>query len=399
MNALLERRNTAYAQARSILEGAGEEGMTPEQETAFDAAMAEGDRLGETLERSQRLDALKEPIASAVAAGGSAVPVEQSAQHRAFEAFIRSGMVSADLQRAETETRAQGVATGAAGGFLVPDEFRAGIIKATKHFGGMRNAAQVIPTNSGTDLTYPTVDDTNNTGALIGENTAVTELDVVVGNKVLKAYKWTSRLVRVSNELLQDEAYNLETELGALLGERIGRAQAPYWITGTGTNEPEGILTNAAAGVTLAAGNSTGFASAGVGQDALIDLEFSIDESYLAGASYGFNRTSLSRIRKIRDADGRSIWQPSLAAGAPSTINGYPVWTDPAFPTWAANAKIGVFGDIRQAHVIRDVAGIAVRRLNERYAEFDQVGFVGFARADGQVQNPGAYRTLVASAT
>ncbi len=393
MNELLERRNRAYAQARSILEGASEEGMTAEEQQSFDAAMAEGDRLNDTLERSQKLDALKLPVASMVAAGGSSVPVEKTEQHRAFEAFIRHGMTGPGLERAtdDLEKRAQGVATGAAGGFLVPRDFRAGIIRAIKVFGGIESLVQTIDTDTGTELTYPTVDDTGNIGELIGENTAVTEQDVIVGNKLLKAYKWSSKLVRVSNELLQDEEYNLETELGSLLGERIGRVQAPFWITGTGTNQPEGMLTNKAASVTTVAGATTNLGNANQAQDLLIDLEMALDEGYLANAGYLMRRTTLAAVRKIRDADGRAIWQPSLQAGVPATINGYPVRTDTGMPAMAAGAKSIVFGDLRQAYVIRQVRAVAIRRLNERFAEFDQTAFIGFTRADGQVQNPGAY--------
>ncbi len=393
MTALLEKRNAAYAQARSILEGAGEEGMTPEEEQAFDAAMAAGDKLNDTLERSTRLDALRLPEPPVVGTGAGSAVVEPSAEQRAFDAFVRHGVTGPGLVQAseDLETRAQGVATGAAGGFLVPPEFRAGIIKAQKAFGGLQNLVQVINTDSGASLTYPTVDDTGNVGALIGENVAVTEQDVVVGNKTLKAFKWTSKLVRVSNELLQDNTYNLETELGGMLGERIGRAQSPYLVTGTGVNEPEGILTNKAAAVTTVAGATTSLGSAAQAQDLLIDLETALEESYLANASYVMRRTTLSVIRKVRDADGRAIWQPSLTAGIPATINGYPVTTDPAMPAMVAGAKSIVFGDLRQAYVWRNVNGIAVRRLNERFAEFDQTGFLGFARADGQVQNAGAY--------
>jgi HK97 family phage major capsid protein len=100
-----------------------------------------------------------------------------------------------------------------------------------------------------------------------------------------------------------------------------------------------------------------------------------------------------------KDADGRPIWQPSLAVGAPSTINGYPVITDPAMPVMAASARSIAFGNWSEAYVIRDVLGFAVKRLNERYAEFDQTGFVGFTRTDGQVQQALAYRVLTNSAT
>jgi HK97 family phage major capsid protein len=386
------QRNQAAAAMRSILETAGADGLTGEQEAAFDKAAADFDRLDATLTRSAKVEALHLPEPAGIGTGTGTAPVEPSAEVRAFDAFVRFGVTGAGLVRAtDLETRAQGVATGAAGGFLVPADFRAGIIKAQKAFGGLQNLVQVINTDSGAALTYPTVDDTGNVGALIGENTAVTEQDVAVGNKSLKAHKWTSKLVRVSNELLQDDTYNLETELGSLLGERIGRAQSPFLITGTGVNEPEGILTNKAASVTTVAGATTSLGSSAQAQDLLIDLETALEESYLPNAGYVMRRTTLAVVRKIRDADGRPIWQPSLTAGIPATINGYSVVTDPAMPAMAAGAKSIVFGDLRQAYVWRNVNGIAVRRLNERYAEFDQVGFLGFARADGQVQNAGAY--------
>ncbi len=400
MNDLLERRNHAAAEMKRYLTEAGTEPMTAEAEAAFDKAAADYDRLDATITRSQRVAALSAPVASGVATANDTPAVEKSEQHRAFEDFVRHGIYGPGLQRAtDMETRAQGVATGSAGGFLVPEGFRDAIIRATKDFGGLRALAQVITTTSGNELPYPTVDDTGNVGELIGENTAVLEQDVVVGNKVLKAYKWSSRLVRVANELLQDEAYNLETELGSILGERIGRAQAPLFLTGTGTNQPEGLLTNATAGVTLTTGQTTGWSSSANAYDSLIDLEHSVDRSYRAGSSWVMNDLTVAKARKIKDADGRPIWQASLAAGAPSTINGYPVITDAAMPTFAANAKVAAFGNIRAAYVIRDVLAIAVRRLNERYAEFDQTGFIGFSRADAQVQNAGAVRVLVASAT
>lgn len=151
--------------------------------------------------------------------------------------------------------------------------------------------------------------------------------------------------------------------------------------------------------MTLTTGQTTGWSSSANAYDSLIDLEHSVDRSYRAGSSWVMNDLTVAKARKIKDADGRPIWQASLAAGAPSTINGYPVITDAAMPTFAANAKVAAFGNIRAAYVIRDVLAIAVRRLNERYAEFDQTGFIGFSRADAQVQNAGAVRVLVASAT
>jgi HK97 family phage major capsid protein len=400
MDKLLEQRNRAAAQARSILEAAGPEGMTAEQEQSFDAAMADHDRLNATLERAQRIATLEAPVSTGVATGGTG-SVEKPAEQRAFEAFIRHGVTASGLVPVtdNLEHRAQGVATGSAGGFLVPAGFRDAIIRARKAFGGIRAVAQVISTGAGNDLTYPTLDDTGNTGEWIGENTAVTEQDVVVGNKTLKAHKASSKLVRVANELLQDEEYDLETQLGGMLGERIGRLEAPAWINGDGVGKPTGFLASGTVGVALPTGNSTGFASSAVAFDALIDLEHSLNQAYRAGAAYVMNDLTVAKVRKVKDADGRPIWQPSLAVGAPSTINGYPVVTDPAMPEMAASARSIAFGNWSEAYVIRDVLEFAVRRLTERYAEFDQTGFVGFTRTDGQVQQALAYRVLTNSAT
>jgi HK97 family phage major capsid protein len=400
MDKLLEQRNRAAHAMRSILEGAGKDGMTPEQEQAFDAAEADYNRLDATLERSQRVAALEAPVSTGVATGGTG-SVEKPAEQRAFEAFIRHGITASGLVPVtdNLEHRAQGVATGSAGGFLVPAGFRDAIIRARKAFGGIRSAAQVISTGAGNDLSYPTLDDTGNTGEWIGENTAVTEQDAVVGNKTLKAHKASSKLVRVANELLQDEEYDLEAQLGGMLGERIGRLEAPAWINGTGVGQPTGFLASGQVGVALPTGNSTGFASSAVAFDALIDLEHSLNQAYRAGAAYVMNDLTVAKVRKVKDADGRPIWQASLAVGAPSTINGYPVITDPAMPEMAASARSIAFGNWREAYVIRDVLEFAVRRLTERYAEFDQTGFVGFTRTDGQVQQALAYRVLTNSAT
>ncbi len=398
MNQLLERRNALYAQARSILEGAGESGMTAEQEQEFDRLMNEGDSLNGQLERSQRLEALSQIVPSIVAAGGTSDPdaIRQTPEYRAFDAFIRFGVITQELRPDTTdltpEIRAQGVSTGSAGGFLVPTAFSDAIIRARKAFGGFRAVARNITTGNGNSLTYPTIDDTGNTGAWIGENTNVPELDVVVGNLSLGAHKATTRLVRVSNELLQDNEYNLETELGSLLGERLARLESPAFINGTGTGQPTGFLGGGTVGATTPGGVTTGFGSNVQAQDFLLDLEHSVDPAYRAGASWVMNDNTLSRLRRVRDADGNAIWQPGMQAGAPSVLLGYPTIIDQAMPITAAGARFIAFGNWREAYIIRDVRELSIRRLNERFAEFDQVAFLGFTRVDGRVLTGNAYR-------
>jgi HK97 family phage major capsid protein len=291
------------------------------------------------------------------------------------------------------EGRAAGTGT-TAGGYFVPQGFRQKIVETMKAFGGVRQVAEVITTDTGATLPWPTNDDTANVGAILSENTQVTEQDVLLGQANLDAYMYTSKLIRVSLQLLQDSAFDLEAWLARKLGERIGRIQNQHFTTGTGTAQPDGIQTNAVIGKTGATGQTTS-----VAYDDLVDLMFSLDEAYQDNARWMLRNATLAAVRKIKDTTNRPLWEPSLQANTPDTLLGKPVVRNPDMPAMAANAKSILYGDFNAGYVIRDVLGIQQLRLEERYADFLQVGFLAFARADGTVQDASAYRAYANSAT
>ncbi|MED5458632.1 MAG: phage major capsid protein, partial [Pseudomonadota bacterium] len=140
------------------------------------------------------------------------------------------------------EMRAQSVGTASAGGDLVPEGFVYELERALLAYGGMRQVSSTIRTESGNDLPWPTVNDTSNAGAILAENTEVSEQDVTFGSTTLGAFKYTSKLVRVSEELMQDSAFNLTSELGSLLGERIARILNTHFTTGSGSGQPMGVV-------------------------------------------------------------------------------------------------------------------------------------------------------------
>jgi HK97 family phage major capsid protein len=175
----------------------------------------------------------------------------------------------------DPEARAQSSITGSAGGYTVPQGFYDQIIEAMKWYGGMRNVSFVFPTATGNGLPIPTSNDTNNIGELVGENVQVGSQDVTFGQANLGAYKFSSKMVLVPIELLQDSEFDIESFLAKKLGERIGRAQNSYFTTGTGINQPQGIVTGATLGKTGATGQV-----ASVTYDDLIDLEHSVDKAY-----------------------------------------------------------------------------------------------------------------------
>ncbi len=284
------------------------------------------------------------------------------------------------------EFRAQSVGTATAGGHTVPEGFVNAIERSLLAFGGMRQVSTVFRTPTGNDLPWPTVDDTSNAGAILTENSAVSEQDVTFGQIVFNAYKYSSKLVRVSIELLEDEAIqpSLPDLLGSLLGERIARIENTHFTTGTGSSQPNGIITAASVGKTAA--SATAIAS-----DELFDLIHSVDPAYRsqAGAGFMMHDNVLLVVRKLQDGQNQYLWQPGLTMGQPDQLLGYPVTINQDMASSVATTnKTILFGALRK-YQIRDVAGFRVRRLVERYADNDQEGFMAFHRADGDMLDAG----------
>lgn len=246
-------------------------------------------------------------------------------------------------------------------------------------------------------MPWPTNDDTANVGAILAENTQATEQDVLLAQKTLKAYMYTSKMVRVSFQLLQDSAFDLDTWLARALGTRIGRAQATHFATGTDVSQPEGLQTNAVVGKTGLTGQTTSII-----YDDLVDLMHSVDPAYRTNAEDGvawlMNDTTYAKVRKLKDTQGRPLLEP-LPGLPPNVLFGYPIVIDPSIPAMTANAKSVLFGNFKAGYVIRDVGPPTLLRLDERFADFAQTGFIGFVRSDGRVQDASAYRSYANSPT
>lgn len=412
---LRAKRARVWGQMCALMDGARDAGRDLEAEEArqYDELEVELNQLTETLERTERhaeiegrLTEVREEVVFAQdARTGETTETRGEDVERAFGEFLRRGLndmspEARSLMQARwvqgEEMRAQGIATDAAGGYTVPDQFWNRIAETMVAYGGMLGVANVITTSTGATLPWPTNDDTANVGAILDENTQVTEQDVTFGQRSIGAYVYTSKLIRVSFQLLQDTAFNLDTFIQRKFAERLGRIHNTHFTVGTGIGQPQGIVTAASAGKTGVAGQTTS-----VIHDDLVDLEHSIDPAIrgLGRVRYMLNDNTLAAIRKIKDADGRPLWQPSLQAGVPDLLNGKPYTVNQDVPDMAANAKSILFGDFQLGYVVRQVRGMQVLRLTERYADFLQVGFLAFDRMDGAADDPSAVKAYVNSAT
>lgn len=361
-----------------------------------DAMMGEAHRLKAQIDSVERLEALEKENLETWRNGGTTPGrvEDRELEARTFRAWMCGGVhalkTAAEFSVYEKRfNAAQGVGSDVGGGYTVPQGFFQKLTDAQKAYGGMLEASFIMDTEGGNAIPVPTDNDTANTGALLGENVQVGTQDVPFGAVTMNAYTYTSKLVLVSNQLLQDTAFNLDAWLGDKLGTRIARATNTHFTTGTGAAQPTGILTAAALGYTAGGSTSSG-STTSVTFDDLIELEHSVDPAYRKGAMFMMADSALKVIKKLKDGIGRPLWLPGLSENEPDTINGYAYSINQDFPAMAASAKSIAFGNF-QNYFVRRVAGAQLRRLTERYAEANQVGFVAFQRWDGQLIDAGTH--------
>ena len=402
-----DQRASAWAEMQNLMSEASDRVMTAEEQQRFDKFEKDIEALSSDIAKRDKFESHKaefaevrlQPAAVETAIARVDTDTDEQRHGKAFSSWLRHGLSGLDpeqrsLMGSSFESRAQGTTT-TAGGYLVPALFRQQIILALKAFGGVREASEVIETDSGASLPWPTFDDTANVGAILAENTQVTEQDAAFGTASLDVYMYTSKLVRVSLQLINDSGFDIDGWLPAALGERLARIQNQHFTTGTGTAQPEGIQTNATIGATGLTGTTTS-----VTFDSLIDLIASVDPAYRNERSaFMLRDAALASVRKIKDSQNRPLWEPSMQGGTPDRVLGYPVLINQDMPAMAANAKSILFGDFKAAYVIRDVLGIQQLRLEERYADFLQVGFLAFLRTGARPQRAGAIRAYANSAT
>lgn len=272
------------------------------------------------------------------------------------------------------------------GGYLVPDEFEKQLIQKLHEANILRSISNVIQTNSG-EHKIPVVA-TEGTASWMEEEAAYTESNTQFSQVSLGVHK-LGTLIKVSEELLNDSAFDLMGYLSEEFGRRLGDAEEKAFLTGTGSGQPTGML-NDTTGATL---GSTAKSSTDINFDDLIDLFYSLRAPYRKNAVFIMNDDTVKAVRKLKDKNDQYIWQPSVQAGQPDRILNCPVLTSQYMPTLAASNKPVLFGDFNY-YWIADRQGRTFKRLNELYAVTGQVGFLGSQRVDAKVILPEAIKYL-----
>ena len=397
---LREKRAKAWEAAKAFLDSHRKENgvLSAEDDAAYTKMEQEITDLGKEiarLERQEALDAelnrpLNKPLTVKPGCGADTDGAEDKTgrasddYRKNFWNAMRSKVPMPNV------TNALQIGTDSEGGYLVPDEYERTLVEALEEENIFRQMAKVIKTSSG-DRKIPVVA-SKGTASWIDEEGAYPESDDSFGQVSIGAYK-LGTMIKVSEELLNDSVFDLQSYISREFARRIGAKEEEAFFTGDGKGKPLGVLAatgGAETGVTAASATA-------VTADELMDLYYSLKSPYRKKAVWVLNDSTIKAIRKLKDNNGQYLWQPSLTAGAPDMILGRPIKTSAYMPAIAAGAKTIAFGDFSY-YWIADRQGRSFKRLNELFAATGQVGFLASQRVDGKMILAEAVKVLVQKA-
>lgn len=355
--------------------------LSAEDTTAYEKMEQEVVDLGHAIEREERAMDLERqlnaPVNSPLTSRPEKSPVGKTgiasdAYRDAFWKHMRDqAHRNADLRNALQ------VGEQSEGGYTVPDEFEHTLVQALEEENIMRGLVHVITTSSG-DRKIPLVT-SKGAASWVEEEAVIPESDDAFGQITLSAHKVGS-MIRISEELLHDSAFDLAAYITGEFARRVGAAEEEAILTGNGTHKPTGLLHNtlgAETGVTTAA-------SVAITADELIDLQHSLKAGYRRKAAYIMNDATVKLLRKLKDGNGQFLWQPGLLLGQPDTLLNQKVLASNYMPLPAAGGKAILYGDFSY-YWLADREGRSLQRLNELYAATDQIGFKITQRVDGRL--------------
>ena len=391
---LREKRAKAWDAAKAFLDTKrGTDGLISAEDSAtYEKMEADVVSLGKEIDRLERQAALDAELAKPTSTPITEKPAssEENKTGRASNEYKTSFWNAMRTRAGEgldlIVKNALQVGADSEGGYLVPDEFEQTLIQTLEEQNIFRQYANVITTSSG-DRKIPVVA-SKGSASWVDEEGVIPESDNTFGQVSIGAYKLATML-KVSDELLNDSAFNLESYIATEFARRIGVKEEESFFIGDGTGKPIGIFAaTGGAELGVAAASATA-----ITLDEIMDLFYSLKTPYRKNATFMMNDATVKAIRKLKDNNNQYLWQPSVTAGTPDTILNRPIVTSAYVPVIAAGNKTIAFGDFGY-YWIADRQGRSFKRLNELFAATGQVGFMATERVDGKLILPEAIKIL-----
>lgn len=379
---LREKRAKLWDSTKAFLDSKrNENGLLSAEDTAtYEKMEADVVNLGKEIDRLERQATLDLELSKATSNAIRTNPNASTGDEKIGRASNEYKNAFWKVMRNKNSYDAQNalqIGTDSEGGYLVPDEFERILIESLEEENIFRQLAKVITTSSG-DKKIPIVA-TKGTASWVDEEGAIPESDDTFGQVSIGAYKLAT-IIRVSEELLNDNVFNLQSYIAKEFARRIGAKEEEAFFIGDGSGKPTGIF-NATGGADI---GITAASATTITVDELMDLFYSLKSPYRKNAVFVMNDTTVKAIRKLKDGNGQYLWQPSITAGQPDTILSKPIKTSVYVPMIQATAKTIAFGDFSY-YWLADRQGRSFQRLNELYAATGQVGFRATQRVDGKL--------------
>ena len=282
------------------------------------------------------------------------------------------------------EGRAMSAGQGGSGGYLtVPATVVRAVEVALIRYGAVLQVADTITTSTGENMSWPVADDTGNEGAYTDENQdSASDVDPSFEAVTWGAFDLHSNFIKISYRLQRDSFANLEQLIGTLIGERLGRKISNEATVGT--QRMRGFVPRCPVGHTAAGAAAITYAD-------VVGLDHSVDPDHRPGMSYQFHDVVLEQLRLLLDSQNRPLWISNIAAGAPDTFNGHRYTLNQKMSsTITTTDKTMAAGDMSKIKIRRVAPALRLKRLNERFAEKDQTGFIGYTSVDSDVLRPNA---------
>ena len=400
MNAkqMREKRGALVEQMQGMVAAAKAENrnLSNEENQKFDAISNEVDELRSAAARIERAEELKKEMAAKAEELRDLAPDAKVEARDAFNAYLRKGMngINAGEARALAELRGtdtQITTNDGLGGFLVPENW-SDFVSATELFkSDIEQVATVIRTANGQHFNLPANDDTAVVAAILGEGTAEGVSDMTFTNVKFEPFTYSSKIVKVSNQLISDNAFDLASFVGGQLANRLKRGINAHLTTGDASSKPQGIVTGSTAGKTAASATA-------VTVSEVMDLFYSVDASYrnAPGAGFMMNSATAKAVRVLGFGSSNDFpaYVPGMSVGEPDMLFGKPVYINEDMDGIATGNKSIIFGDLKQYYV-HEAGGVQLLRLNERFADALSTGYIAYRRVDGNVLQGSAIKHLV----
>jgi len=376
---LKQLRAKLINEMRTIIDLSDTEGrpMSSEETQTYDRMESDVDGFSQTIDRREKQTKAENMLATSPAEARVSNRKQTKAERlssdeyrNAFDKYMRFGANSL----VGDEARALQEGTDSEGGYLTETVLERRLVQTLQDQNIMRQLAMVINTTSDRNIS---VEATVGAATWTAEEAAYTESDAAFSQISLGAYK-IATIMKVSEELMQDSIFDMDSYVGTNFGRRIAEAEEAAFVAGNGSAKPTGATAGASAGVTAVSATA-------ITSNEILDLLYSLKRQYRRGASFLMNDSTIKAIRQLKDSNGQYLWQPSLQNGDPDLLGGRPVFASYDMPAATTGLVSVLFGDFKMGYMIADRGTTSFQRLNELYSANGQVGFRAYRRVDGKV--------------